>query len=573
MACQQSKPTGGIIRGGNDTIPVNLTCTPGTNCAPVACGNQVCDAGESCFNCPQDCNDVNGQSCQRIGTIYSVWHQPTSYAASLAAQQNSVLLTLEDVLRSRQEVHNGNTLGYGLGAVLSNPSVAQASGNYYYQYKPQDGYYCIYHHRDSNALNYHAETDDASPYDCPGYRAELLRHAELLVTAGIDHVLVDMTHAAFYSTPWDIAQLRPFEVLVEEWTRLRANGVQTPDIAAWQSLPSSGNAGESMASLVMKIYNQASYSEIFLRDAATHKKILFYPTPSAADMNAVDAIELNGGSDDMLAVPLWVGQQANAAWSIFAPCHTPVMLDDTPCGQIPTFNSKVGSQLSVAATYQSTYASEPFQAPGVYGGMTLRKQFVQAFALQPDYLLVSSWNEQIAQPATGPGPSMGLENDATAGDQAFVGLYGVEFSRDIEPNVEYGAMLYDIVQSCIRLFRSGATSCSDPTTLCCQGGNFSDTYTFYNGAQGAFGLYVTDPNNERTKINLCVSGTTDFFLSANSACEMQTIVKTLGFISQTKGGETLRPLRRCFTNTGHSYDMTGACPTGTSEEQVLGYVR
>jgi len=58
--------------------------------------------------------------------------------------------------------------------------------------------------------------------DCPGYRGTLARHAQQLVAAGVDHVLVDMTNMPFYSPTADAIQLRPFEVLVEEWAALRA---------------------------------------------------------------------------------------------------------------------------------------------------------------------------------------------------------------------------------------------------------------------------------------------------------------------------------------------------------------
>lgn len=48
------------------------------------------------------------------------------------------------------------------------------------------------------------------------------RHAQQLVAAGVDHVIVDMTNLPFYTATSDAIQLRPFEVLVEEWAALRA---------------------------------------------------------------------------------------------------------------------------------------------------------------------------------------------------------------------------------------------------------------------------------------------------------------------------------------------------------------
>lgn len=88
--------------------------------------------------------------------------------------------------------------------------------------------------------------------DCPGYQDLLRRHALQLVAAGVDHVLVlvhsrqmlevhktrgicfvalssysrcnlqvDMTNINKYTATSDAIQLRPFEVLVEEWAKLR----------------------------------------------------------------------------------------------------------------------------------------------------------------------------------------------------------------------------------------------------------------------------------------------------------------------------------------------------------------
>lgn len=45
--------------------------------------------------------------------------------------------------------------------------------------------------------------------------------------------------------------------------------------------------------------------------------------------------------------------------------------------------------------------------------------------VKPDYLFLSTWNEQIAQPQTqtvAPPLSMGLESDTTAPNRAFVGV-------------------------------------------------------------------------------------------------------------------------------------------------------
>lgn len=64
---------------------------------------------------------------------------------------------------------------------------------------------------------------------------------------------------------------------------------------------------------------------------------------------------------------------------------------------------------------------------------------------------------------------MGLESDPTAGGLGFVDIYGTAFGRDVEPTVEGGSKMYQLLTSCLRVFRSGAGTCTDTTELCCQG--------------------------------------------------------------------------------------------------------
>lgn len=50
-------------------------------------------------------------------------------------------------------------------------------------------------------------------------------------------------------------------------------------------------------------------------------------------------------------------------------------------------------------------------------------------------------------------------------------MFGEAFSRDIESSKEGGTVLYDIMASCIAMFRAGATSCTAAyaATACCAG--------------------------------------------------------------------------------------------------------
>ncbi len=487
------------------------------------------------------------------------------------------MLTVEDVLRSR--VESGTPPGpiYTFDQILAQNGLEGLAASFYYQATTASGPYCLVHSRSPGDLNYEPTHEgnygSGQVADCPMYAETLARHASQLTAAGVDFVVTDQTNIADYGAFGDAIQLRPFEVMIEEWRKLRANGIKTPDVAAWQRLSAPG----SMVPHVLAVYDAPENAQMIPRDAASGKKLFFYPDLPDVDPALVALVSQNGGKNDIVAVPMWVQRQAQGSWSFFAQCQEGTQITDAPCAQTATTNSVVGSQLAVSPSYQLGYASVPFQAVGVHHGITLRKQFETAFSLKPNWLFLSGWNEQIAQPQSGaPAASMGLETDPSGANRAFVDTYGVEFSRDIEPSKEYGSMIYDLVRSCIRVYRLGSATCDQPNEPCCQGGKFSDRYTYFNGSGGLFVVYATSlgPSADRSPLYHCNAGASDEFFSPDPACEGTTVLGQVGFVSTVKGGETLRALRRCFgPAVGHAYSLTASCPAGTSLEAVLGYVR
>jgi hypothetical protein len=508
--------------------------------------------------------------------FYLGWHQPAYTAVQQTKALGAPVLTVEDVIRSR--VDTGTPPGpiYTFADILETNNLTGVAANFYYQATTKTGPYCLVHPRKPGDVNYDATHEgnygSGQVPPCPMFAETLARQAAQLVAAGVDFIVTDQTNIADFSAFGDAIQLRPFEVVIEEWTKLRKQGFKTPDVAGWQRMAQPG----TMLPHVLNVYNEPENDKILLRDKKTGKKILFYPDVSDVDMSLVAEAASNGGKNDIVVVPMWVNRQVEGSWSFFAQCQQGAMIDDGPCSQTPTAASVVGSQLAVSPSYQLSYASIPFQAPGVYHGITLRKQFETAFAVKPDWLFLSSWNEHIAQPQpNAPGPSMGFETDATFAGQAFVDTYGVEFSRDIEPTQEYGSMIYDLAASCIRVYRKGSETCDQPNEPCCQGGNFSDRYATFNGAGGTFVLYAAPlgPDPSRAALYSCQAGGSDDFFSPDPACEGQAVLANVGFVSTIKGGETLRALRRCFGPAGHHYSLTADCPSGDHLEAVLGYVR
>ena len=579
------------------TVDGNASHSPGAVDAASSCGNAVCDAGESCQTCPHDCNLPNGNACPRVGILYSTWHLPAYTAMQAVQQSGQPQVTLEDVLRSRVAVGqppSGTVLS--MGQVLP-PALNSTGVGFFYQHHPARGFYCIYKRRLPGALNYTAAHEGTylaglNVADCPNVEATLADHAQQLTSAGVDHVVTDMSNFANFDAAADALSLRPLEVLTQTWRSLRDQGIATPDIAAWVRIPDVGESvpDGAMALRVLALYNAQIAQPLLLRDRRTGKRVLFYFDTSTVDPKILQVLQSNGGANDILTVPLSY-DGADSHWNITAACQQGVQLSDAPCSQTVSQPGPLGTEVPVSPSYQSHaftaqgeqigYAGLPFGATGIYNGVTLRKQFLTALAEQPNYVLLASWNQHVAQPVsvaaatfTLPPPgslqSLGLETDASAANLSFFDDYGAEFSRDLEPTVENGDGLYKTMSACVHLMKDGATDCSDADNLCCQNSDFSATYAFYNGGV-SFGMFTPSvtPSADMQAMYLCNN-----VVQGTERCQGQGNGTMLGYASLTKGGGMLRTLLLCQQTQLANYNtLDGTCGTSGARATFVGYVR
>ncbi len=453
---------------------------PPAGCAGVCCESVCCAAGEWC----QLGQCTRQYPARRVGIFYLAWH---AYAWDAVQQlPANDRPTIESVVRDPALTFSGMVNDHGL--------MGQAA-SFHYHAEPHIGFYSLYRARPGEAP--YPEPDFVP--DSPNAAAVAEIHARQLWEAGVDFVFVDETNLPFLSPFADVLGLRPLEVLFEEWHALRQRGVMTPQIAAWVPIPAKPAEHPEwihLAERLLDLYNRPEYAELVLRDARTGKKIMFIVDHGGLppDPATEAALQSNGGRYDVLTPHLWgllsdaELAAGKAAW--MQPCQTPagawttLIAADVPCAQGFTRVSPLGTVLSVSTSYQLAYASLPFQASGKNEGLTLKKQFETAFAAQPDYLLINSWNELIAQPQPNPyaanlgnlGRSLGKysppQDPSTPGlDWLWVDAYGAEFVRDIEPTVEYGTKYLDLLTSCLRVYRSGVAACTPEqraTEACCQ---------------------------------------------------------------------------------------------------------
>lgn len=551
----------------------------------------------------------------RVGIFYLTWHAYAYDAISRLPADSQ--LTLEDVIRGGDLQFSDMVYDAG----LYNEAMA-----FHWSQEPAVGFYSLYRPRDGEQTP--AEPNGAAAY--PDTASIAATHAAQLWDAGVDFVYVDLTNLTSNGDFADVLGVRPLEVLLEEWAALRRAGVPTPQVAAWLPMTNVGSA-EPIFRPVLEAYDNAEPDLVLEHDG---QRVLFVVETSAAPMDAGYRAEVEARG--VLPVPMWGNLGADelaagrAGW--MQPCtsgggFTTIVSGATPCDQGYTTNSPLGTVLSVSRSFQVGYASLPLQASGRLDGLTFQQQLRTALAVQPDYLLINAWNEHIAQPQANPYDatlgalrrSMGVTDsaDATA-DWLWVDMYGAEFNRDFEPTVEDGGAGYALLQSCLRVYRTGATQCADSSEACCQlapdpilvrsvrqagGATAGDHVPTVDAAEAdaltATGAWDQVCNPSYGPPGLCGGGTTgdgpfrlfasggadraplyrcytgvDHFLSTDSACEGRTTESLLGYVATVQTSAAPRPLTRCYTaSTVHLHWLDGDCPAGTTGEAVLGYVK
>jgi len=263
----------------------------------------------------------------------------------------------------------------------------------------------------------------------------------------------------------------------------------------------------------------------------------------------------------------------------------------------------------------------PFAASGHFRGLTIFKLFQEILSESPPHLFLSSFNEhiggrQIPTYKANTTFNMGLPNDPQK-NQVWVDTYASEFSRDIEPNVEVGDIIYQITAACIQLYKQGKTCNEEPQNICCTTADkdiFQNIYTLVapgekdylltydtnevktllsegwvetcnpfdgpstfcvkstimDGRSGPFIIYKV-PQPSTLPLYRCYNSVTHSFAVSNCINGKNEIL--LGYISQKRGGEMLRGLSRCLGENAntfvHSLDLGCDRPDGTT----LGYVR
>lgn len=404
-----------------------------------------------------------------VGILYSTWHAQLGAltmqeCAKEAKMKNSTCPTTEYVI---QKSHAGPD------------SIRIKDLQSAYSVTPKKGFYCIYRKRSN---------ESGLLPDCPNITETLTQHASELLSAGIDYVALDATNLDQWpDNHSDTIQLRPTEVLFEEWAKLRESGISTPKIVVWNVAT---NGSVLWKQYLDRLYNSPNryYQDLLLINKKSGKKVFMVPdSGKVPSSEVVSAIESNGGRNDIEVIKVWAlmptEKYSKGTWGFFSPCggekYSTTVQSMTECNQMLTTNSPMGTAIAVSPSYQTGYASAPFESPTALGGFTFKIQFATGLKQMADNYFVSSYNEFITGPrqdAFGGADnrpwvtSVGLEWDP-ARYSGWVDTYGAFRSRNIEPTEEYGNLFYDIISSCFRVMSLNAAAnkigCNVKGEECC----------------------------------------------------------------------------------------------------------
>ena len=293
----------------------------------------------------------------------------------------------------------------------------------------------------------------AEGYYCLANNTPLLtKHAELLRDMGVDFVFVDVTNHAWNSNalcdrPVEMI-VQPFASLVDVWSGIPG----APRIVPWVPVVASDANHPDSTHMIYTLLDLLG-SHPGLQFVYQGKPLILvtengtYP----ADEGKLAALEANYTIRKMWAFE----SQGSPKWSYLEKCGASP-LEGEPCFQRASILGGQPEQLAIGMAYGADYMSHTNTATPKHHGLTFRKQFQTLFD-NPEMPIatITGWNEWVVgRLKCDENPLCSCSNPQDV-NGCFLDQYTVEYNRDIEPSVYMGTYYYDLVKSCISLFRAG----------------------------------------------------------------------------------------------------------------------
>ena len=274
------------------------------------------------------------------------------------------------------------------------------------------------------------------------------KHAQMLADAGVDVIIFDVTNGYHYRDT--------YMNLLRIYADIRAHGGKTPQVAFMCAGNSETLTRDSITGVFRDLYQPGRYKDLWFIWKGK-PLILAEPNGLTPEMTAFFTLRKSWAWS---RVGKWFGDGKDA-WS---------WVDSTPQNFGWHESPKVPEQTVVATAEhphrdigKSYHDGAPMHPPAAEEGLHFAEQWKRALQIDPEFLLITQWNEWVAMRFINEGQPH-FKNFAgkpsKIGDSAFVDLFSQEYNRDIEPMAGgYGDNYYYQMIDGIRRFkgvRSGA---------------------------------------------------------------------------------------------------------------------
>ena len=262
-------------------------------------------------------------------------------------------------------------------------------------------------------------------YYAGGDKFIVAKHMQMLVDAGVDFYFFDVTNAFTYD-----AQV---QVVMDEIDRRTKLGLKSPKLV----FCTHSSTVQTVTSLYNKWYSQAKYDK-------------YWWCWNGKPLILVNASEAKGLSEKIRSHftmrHCWAWEEGEDKWPWLA--YYPQQLNYSQ-----ETGKKVNEQMTVATAMHpcskigKSYHGGSQPSVNKYGvnttntpkGLFFQEQFSQAISRHPKVLMITQWNEWMAQRFIVDASSLGLTRPGAkqkVGETYFVDVYNQEFNRDIEPSSE-----------------------------------------------------------------------------------------------------------------------------------------
>jgi hypothetical protein len=272
----------------------------------------------------------------------------------------------------------------------------------------------LFHHYGESVFNYYSSADDYV----------IRKHMQMFADANVDYIFLDNTNGP--TNTYEATYKKIFAILDD----MKAKGINTPQVA----FTVNSNMDATIETIYAALYSQNLYSQHWFKWQGKPLLLGKYTGTNAA----IASFFTFKQSWAWTSQPWYTSTGGKDKWP---------WLDDYP--QKPGLDANGATeQMTVAAAHHphGQYAigkstgADRTQTP-VYGtdGKYFGIQWAQALQVNPPMIMVTQWNEWIAQRFIKGDPTYNQPIDYMArkpivtGESQFVDVYTPEYARDLEP--------------------------------------------------------------------------------------------------------------------------------------------